>query len=107
MCDGVVISENIWRLGDRISSGVRGSFGVTSSDGMKESSSVSPKTASNSVKNIEKTGAGMLSVGEKTMPTLRILILLTSELSMIVMRNADRARRSVKLGFGSLCMRAL
>lgn len=107
MCDGVGMSENIWRLGDRMSSGVRGSFVVTSRDGIEESSDVSPKTASNSVKNIAKTGAGILSVGEKTMPTLRMLILLTSELSIIVMRNADRARRSVKLGIGSLCMRAL
>ncbi len=107
MCDGVGISENIWRLGDRISSGVRGSLFVISRDGKEESSSISPKTASNSVRNMEKTGAGILSVGEKTMPTLRMLILLTSELSIIEMRNADRARRSVKLGFGSLCMSAL
>lgn len=49
----------------------------------------------------------MLRVGEKTMPTLRIVILLISELLIMLMRKADRARRSVKLGLGSLWTRTL
>lgn len=101
------MSENICRLGERMSSGVRGSLDVTSRDGMAVPSGVSLKMESNSVRNMEKTGAGMLRVGEKTMQTLRILILLTSELLTILMRKAERARRRVKLGFGSLCTSAL
>ena len=96
------MSENIWRLGDRISSGVKGSLAVTSNDGTVVASRFSWKTASNSVRNMESTGVGMLSVGEKTMPTLRTVILLISELLMILMRKAERARRSVKFGLGSL-----
>lgn len=107
MYDGVGISENICLLGERMSSGVRGSFDVTSSDGMAGSLDLSPKIASNSVRNMEKTGAGMLSVGEKTIPTLRMVILLTSALLMMLMRNEERARKRVKLAFGSLYTRAL
>ena len=101
------MSENICRLGDRISSGVRGSLAVTSKDGTVVASRLSRKTASNSARNMESTGVGMLRVGEKTMPTLRIVILLISELLMILMRKAERARRSVKFGLGSLWTRTL
>lgn len=101
------MSENICRLGDRMSSGVKGSLAVTSRDGIVVASTVSLKTASNSVRNMESTGVGMLRVGEKTMPTLRMVILLISELLIMLMRKAERARRSVKLGLGSLWTRAL
>ena len=101
------MSENICRLGDRISSGVRGSLAVTSRDGIVVASGFSWKTASNSARNMESTGVGMLRVGEKTMPTLRTVILLISELLMMLMRKAERARRSVKLGLGSLWTRTL
>lgn len=101
------MSENICRLGDRISSRVRGSLAVTSRDGIVEASNFSRKTASNSVRNMESTGVGTLRVGEKTMPTLRIVILLISELLIMLMRKAERARRSVKLGLGSLWTRTL
>ena len=101
------MSENICRLGDRISSGVRGSLAVNSRDGIFVASELSRKTASNSDRNMESTGVGMLRVGEKTMPTLRIVILLISELLIMLMRKADRARRSVKLGLGSLWTRVL
>ncbi len=96
------MSENICRLGDRMSSGVRDSIAVTSKDGIVVASRFSRNTVSNSVRNIESTGVGMLRVGEKTMPTLRMVILLISELLMMLMRKAERARRSVKLGLGSL-----
>lgn len=101
------MSENICRLGDRMSSGVRGSLAVISRDGIVLASRFSLKTASNSVRNMESTGVGMLRVGEKTIPTLRMVILLISELLIMLMRKAERARRSVKLGFGSLWMRTL
>ena len=102
------MSENIWRRGERMSSGVRGSVTETSGGAFAlESSGSSPKTASNSVRNMAKTGAGMLRVGEKTMPTLRTLILLTSELLMIPIKKAERARRRAQLGLGSLCTREL
>ena len=101
------MSENICRLGDRMSSGVKGSLAVTSRDGIVVASTVSLKTASNSVRNMESTGVGMLRVGEKTMPTLRMVILLISELLIMLIRKAERARRSVKLGLGSLWTRAL
>lgn len=96
------MSENICRLGERISSGVRGSLAVTSRVGMLVSSGGSWKIASNSLRNIDSTGVGIFSVGEKTIPTLRMPILLISELLMMLMRNAERARMSVKLGLGSL-----
>ena len=99
--------ENICRLGDRISSGFRGSLAVTSKDGTLVASWFSRKTASNSVRNMESTGVGMLRVGENTMPTLRMVILLISELLIMLMRKAERARRSVKLGLGSLWTSAL
>lgn len=101
------MSENICRLGDRMSSEVRDSLAVISKDGIVVASSFSRKTASNSVRNMESTGVGILRVGENTMPTLRMVILLTSELLMIFMRKAERARRSVKLGLGSLWTRTL
>ena len=101
------MSENICRRGERISSGVKGSLPFNSTDGMPVSSGGSPKIASNSLRNIDSTGVGMLSVGEKTMPTLRILILLISELSMMLMRKEERARMSVKFAFGSLFTRTL
>ena len=59
-----------------------------------------PKMESKSVRKAAKIGAGMLRVGEKTMPTLRTLILLTSELLMTPMRKAERARMSVQFGRG-------
>ena len=57
------------------------------------SSTGSPNIPSNSVTNIRMTGVGMLSVGEKTMPTLRMSILLTSELVMTETRKAASALR--------------
>ena len=101
------MSENFCRLGDRMSSSARGSLAVTSKDGIVVVSRFSRKTASNSVRNMESTGVGILRVGEKTMPTLRMVILLISELLMMFMRKAERARRSVKLGLGSLWTRKL
>ena len=90
-----------------MSSGVKGSPPVNSTGGMPVSSGGSPKIASNSLRNIESTGVGMLSVGEKTMPTLRILILLISELFIMLMRKEESARMSVKFAFGSLFTRTL
>lgn len=101
------MSENICRRGERMSSGVKGSLPINSSGGMPVSSGGSPKIASNSLRNIESTGVGMLSVGEKTMPTLRILILLISELLIMLMRKEERARMSAKFAFGSLFTRTL
>ena len=101
------MSENICRRGERMSSGVRDSLAVTSRDGIVVGSRFSRKTASNSVRNIERTGVGILRVGEKTMPTLRMVILLTSALLIMLMRKAERARRSVKFGLGSLWTRKL
>ncbi len=90
-----------------MSSGVKGSLPTNSTGGMPVSSGGSPKIASNSLRNIESTGVGMLSVGEKTMPTLRILILLISELFIMLMRKEERARISVTFAFGSLFTRTL
>lgn len=107
MYEGVGMSENIWRRGDRISSGVRGSVMETSGGVMSGSSGSSPKMASKSVRNMAKTGAGMLRVGEKTMPTLRTLILLMSELFTMLIRKAESARMRPQLAFGSLCTKRL
>ena len=101
------MSENICRRGERISSGVRGSVTDTSGGVAVSSSGSSVNIASNSVKNIANTGAGMFRVGEKTIPTLRTLILLTSELLIMPIKKADRARSSAQFGFGSLCTREL
>ena len=90
-----------------MSSGVKGSLPINSAGGMPVSSGGSPKIASNSLRNIESTGVGMLSVGEKTMPTFRIVILLISELSIMLIRKEERARMSVKFAFGSLFTRTL
>lgn len=49
----------------------------------------------------------MLSVGENTIPTFRMLILLISELLMIPMRNSDSARMRVQFALGSFCTRIL
>src|SRR5882762_10258242 len=62
---------------------------------------------SKSVRNMEKTGAGIFNVGAKTMPTFLTVILLTSELFTMTIKNSARARNSAKLGFGSLCTREL
>lgn len=86
-----------------MSSGVRDSLTVTSVDAAGACSGPSPKIALNSVKNIENTGAGIFRVGEKTIPTLRTLILLISELLTMPMRNAESARIKVQLAFGSRC----
>jgi len=67
--DGEGISENIWCLGERISSGVRGSVTEICTVDVAPPSNSAPKISSKSVRNMEKTGAGMLRVGEKTMPT--------------------------------------
>lgn len=101
------MSENIWRRGERISSGVSGSVTETSGGGVGFASGSSPKMASKSVKNMEKTGAGMLSVGEKTIPTLRTLILLTSELLTMPIRKAESARIKNQFALGSLCTSVL
>lgn len=61
---------------------------------------VSPNIRSKSDKNRENTGAGMLRVGAKTMPTFRTVILLTSELLTTLIRNSERALRSAIFGFG-------
>lgn len=94
--DGVGISENIWRRGERISSGVRGSVTDISKAGGEASSYSTAKMELKSVRNVENTGAGMLRVGEKTMQTLRTLILLTLELLTMPMRNSERARIRVQ-----------
>lgn len=77
------------------------------------SSGSPPKIVLNSLRNIDKTGAGIFNVGEKTIPTIpesalafflrdtkqnilpfRTVILFRSELSTIVMRKAESARSS-------------
>lgn len=60
------------------------------------------KIRSNSVRNIEKTGAGMFNVGAKTMPTFLTVILLTSELFTMIIKNWTNARSKAKFGLGSL-----
>lgn len=69
-------------------------------------SGASPKMLSKSVRNNEKTGAGIFKVGAKTMPTFLTVILLTSELLTITIKNCESARNKAKFGFGSLCTRA-
>ena len=101
------MSLNIWRRGERMSSGVRGSVMETSGGVAEVSSGSSPKMASNSVRKVANTGAGMLRVGENTIPTLRTDILLMSELLMMPIRKAERARRRAQLALGSLCTRRL
>ena len=105
---GVGTSENICRRGDRIatSSDTYESFRI-SWIGELASSSAIPKMSVKSVKKNEISGAGILSVGANTMPTFRTVILFTSELSTISMRNDDRWRSSSKLFLGSLCTRTL
>lgn len=98
------MSENSWRRGERISSGVSGEGWVTDiskEGGPISSSNLSPKMRSKSVRNEEKTGTGMLRVAEKTMQTLRTLILFKLELSVMLIRNSDRARTRVQFGSGS------
>ena len=97
------MSENNWRRGERISSGVRGSVTETSIGVAGLWLGSEPKMASKSVRKVENTGAGMFNVGAKTIPTLRTLILLTLELLTIPIRNSERARIKVQLGRGSLC----
>lgn len=117
--EGVGISENIWCRGERTSSGVRGSVIEIWTADVAPPSNSDPKMSSNSVRNIEKTGAGMLRVGEKTMPTetdqqspvhasntqclpLRTVILLTSELLTMLKRKAERALSKDQFACGSL-----
>ena len=101
------MSENSWRLGERISSGVNGDGAVTSMLAGFVLSGSFAKIASKSVRNAEMTGAGILRVGEKTIPTLRTLILLILDLLTMLMRNADRARTKVQLAKGNLCTSTL
>lgn len=98
------MSENSWRRGERISSGVSGEGLVTDiskEGGPISSSNLSPKIRSKSVRNEEKRGTGMLRVAEKTMQTLRTLILFMFELFVILIRNSDSARTRVQFGSGS------
>lgn len=101
------MSENIWRGGERISSGVRGSVTDISNAGVEASSNSLLKMASKSVRKVEKTGAWMLRVGEKTMQTFRTLILLTLELLTMLMRNSESARIRVQFASGSFRTRIL
>lgn len=79
-----------------MSSGVRGRVTEISKAGTGADSYSTPKMESKSVMNVENTGAWMLRVGEKTMQTLRTLILLTLELLTMPMRNSERARIRVQ-----------
>lgn len=105
--DGVGISENSWRRGDRISSGVRGSVTESSKGGAVEPPCSSANMESKSVRNMAKTGAGMFKVGAKTMPTFRMLILFTSEFLIIIIRKADSARMRTQFSLGSFCTKIL
>ena len=58
--------------------------------------------ASKSLRNAAKTPGGMLSVGEKTMPTFLPLILLIVEFWIILIKNAERVLMRIQLGSGSL-----
>lgn len=49
----------------------------------------------------------MLSVGEKTMPTFRTVILFISELFMILIKNAIRYFSRVALALGKRCESSL
>lgn len=106
LCAGVGISENIWRLGDRISSGVKEWSGASSTV-FTLSSGVPSKISSKSVRNIEKTGAGIFRVGAKTIPTFLTVILLTSELLTMTIKNWTNARSKARFGFGSLWTKEL
>ena len=85
-----------------MSSGVSGSGARTSIVTGAFSSGAVPKILSKSVRKAEKTGAGMLSVGENTIPTLRTFILLTSEFLTTSIRNLQSALSKVQFGSGSL-----
>ena len=65
------------------------------------------KMALKSVRKVAKTGAGMLRVGEKTMPTLRTPILLTCALFTMPIRKAESARTRVQLARGRRWTRTL
>ncbi len=68
---GVGRSWKSCRRGDRMSSGlISGAAATTSTAGIMLSSGRTPKTVLKSLRNIDNTGAGMLRVGEKTMPTV-------------------------------------
>ena len=91
--------ENMWWRGDRTSSGDKllSTAGSIVGPGPDDS----PKMLSKSVRNMENTGAGMFRVGAKTMPTLRTVILLISELLTISIKNSDSARSNARFGLGS------
>lgn len=106
--EGVGMFENIWLRGDRTSSADKLLSTVSSTvAGPGPEPALSPKILSKSVRNIEKTGAGMFKVGANTIPTFRTVILFTSELLTISMRNSDRARSNDKFGFGNWRIKAL
>jgi len=71
------------------------------------SSRAAPKMSAKSVKKNDISGAGMLSVGAKTMPTFLTVILLSPALSTISIRKDERCRRSSKLAWGNLCTSTL
>lgn len=77
----------------------RSTFSSTGSDWP---SGILSNMLSKSVRNMEKTGAGMLSVGAKTMPTFLIVILFTSELLTMIIKNCTSARSKARFGRGSL-----
>ena len=79
-----------------------GEAAITWMDAATALSGSAPKMASKSVRNAEITGAGMLRVGEKTIPTLRTLILLTIELFTMLIKNADNARTKLQFANGNL-----
>lgn len=74
---------------------------ISKEGGPISSSNLSPKIRWKSVRNEEKTGTGMLRVAEKTMQTLRTLILFIFELFVMPIRNSDKARTRVQFGSGS------
>lgn len=104
--EGVGISENIWWRGERTSSGDK-LWSTLSSTAAGRRPDESPKMLSKSVRNMENTGAGMLRVGAKTMPTFLTVILFTSELFTIPIKKSDRARSRARFGLGNRCTREL
>lgn len=100
--------ENIWLRGERTSSADKLLSTVSSTvAGPGPESELSPKILSKSVRNMEKTGAGIFRVGANTMPTFRTVILFTSELLTISMRNSDKARSNDRFDLGSWWIREL
>ena len=96
-------SENICRRGERVASSARKDVPLRGSwVGEPASSRAAPKMSGKSVRKKAMRGAGMLSVGANTMPTLRTVILLMPALFTISMRKEESCCKSSKLAPGSL-----